>query len=198
MRIRPRHDCRQHVAPSDVRLPTCLGDDRDLGMRRDLRQPTDRGRRALPTALTVNAALLWLAILVQAAFAGSFLSGASDALAWHEANAAVIGFAALGQLMLATFAALAGRARWPVIASGVIFFAIGNQISLGYDRDLAVHVPLGVAVFGAQTATVLSLVFGRRSRPRSAARARPLRWRRRHAGSPSRRDQLGAPSGSVR
>lgn len=81
----------------------------------------------------------------------------------------MIGFGALGQLVLATLAAFIGHARWPIIASTVIFFAIGNQISLGYDRDLAVHVPLGVAVFGAQTATVLSLVW-RRRRPPGAAR----------------------------
>lgn len=81
---------------------------------------------------------------------------------------AVIGFGALGQLVLATLAALAGHARWPVVASTVIFLAIGNEISLGYDRDLAVHVPLGVAVFGAQTAMALSLL-GRRSRVGAAA-----------------------------
>ncbi|CAN5232312.1 hypothetical protein BH20ACT9_BH20ACT9_11920 [soil metagenome] len=138
-------------------------------MRRDVRQFAGRARRLLTVALIVNAGLLWLAILVQAAFAGSFLNGASDALAWHERNAAVTGFGALGQLVLATLAAFAGHARWPVIASTVIFLAIGNQISLGYDRDLAVHVPLGVAVFGAQTATALSLV-ARRSRMARAGR----------------------------
>ncbi len=138
-------------------------------MRREVRQPAERVRRVISVALVVNAALLWLAILVQAAFAGSSLNGASDALARHEANAAVIGFGALGQLVLATLAALAGHARWPVVASAVIFFAVGNQISLGYARDLAVHVPLGVAVFGGQTATVLSLA-RRRGAPRGAAR----------------------------
>ncbi len=126
-----------------------------------------RARCSLTIALIVNAALLWVAILMQAAFAGSFLSGGSDALGWHERNAAVIGFGALGQLVLATLGALAGHARWPVIASMVIFLAIGNQISLGYDRDLAVHVPLGVAVFGAQTATALSLAAERRGLARA-------------------------------
>jgi hypothetical protein len=138
-------------------------------MRRQLWQRTDRVRSVLSVALTVNAGLLWVAILVQAGFAGSFLNGTTAALTWHEANAAVIGFGSLGQLVLASLAALAGHARWPVVASGLIFFAVGNQISLGYDRDLAVHVPLGVAVFGAQTATVLSLL-ARRSRFRGVPR----------------------------
>lgn len=127
-------------------------------MRPKLRQVATRARRPLTIALVVNAILLWLAILVQAAFAGSALGGETDTLGWHEQNAAVIGFGALGQLVLATLAAFAGQVRWPAIASTVIFLAIGNQITLGYDRDLAVHVPLGVAVFGAQTATALSLV----------------------------------------
>ncbi len=126
-------------------------------MRRAVPQLPNRVRRVVSVALVVNAALLWLAILVQAAFAGTFLDGTSEALARHSANAALIGFGALSQLVLATLAALAGHVRWPVVASGVIFFAVGNQISLGYDRDLALHVPLGVAVFRAQTARVLSL-----------------------------------------
>ena len=134
-------------------------------MRRQLLHLTERARPVLSVALTVNAALLWLAILAQAGFAGSFLNGRTDALAWHEANAAVIGFGALGQLVLATFAALAGHARWPIVVSAVIFFAVGNQISLGYDRDLSVHVPLGVAVFGAQTATALLLIARRHAAP---------------------------------
>lgn len=127
-------------------------------MRRTLRQVTGPALWPLTVALVVNAVLLWLAILVQAALAGSFLGGEREALGWHERNAAVIGFGALGQLVLATLAALAGHARWPVIVSTVIFLAIGNQITLGYDRDLAVHVPLGVAVFGTQTAMAVSLV----------------------------------------
>lgn len=137
-------------------------------MSRHVRELTDRVRLALPVALGLNAALVWVAVLVQAALAGSFLDGTGDALAWHEANAAVIGFAALGQLVLATLAALAGHPRWPVLAGAVIFLAIGNQVSLGYDRDLAVHVPLGVAVFGGQSAMVLALVVGKRGHIRAA------------------------------
>lgn len=140
-------------------------------MRLEVRQLTDRLGRVVSVALVVNAALLWLAILVQAALAGSFLNGTSDALARHEANAAVIGFGALGQLVLATLAAIAGRARWPAVATAAMFLAVGHQISLGYERDLAVHVPLGVALFAAQTATVLLLVW-RRNPPPGAARHR--------------------------
>lgn len=141
-------------------------------MRYQTRQIAARAGGVLTVALAVNAAVLWVAILVQAAFAGVFLSGGGEALAWHERNAAVIGFGALGQLVLASLAALAGQVRWPVVASIVVFLAIGNQISLGYERDLAVHVPLGVAVFGAQTATALSLVT-RRRRPARAGRHAP-------------------------
>jgi hypothetical protein len=42
-----------------------------------MRQLTAPLRRVLTVALAVNAALLWLAILAQAAFAGSFLDGTS-------------------------------------------------------------------------------------------------------------------------
>ena len=114
--------------------------------------------RFLVVALTINASVLWAIILAQAAFAGSFLSGTGDALGWHERNAAVIGFGSLGQLVLATLAAMVGSPRWPVVVTTLIFLAVGNQISLGYDRDLDVHVPLGVGLFGAQTGTTLWLL----------------------------------------
>ena len=140
-------------------------------MRRELRHFAGRVRGVLAIALVVNGALLWVAILVQAGVRREFSQRRTDALAWHERNATVIGFGALGQLVLAPLAALAGRARWPVIASLVIFLAIGNQITLGYDGDLAVHVPLGVAVFGAQTATALSLVATRSGLARTGRHA---------------------------
>ncbi len=83
-------------------------------MRASLRQFVERAGGVLTVALVINAASLWVAILVQAAFAGSFLGGGSDALAWHERNAMVIGFAALGQLVLATLGVFTRHARWPV------------------------------------------------------------------------------------
>jgi len=92
-------------------------------------------------------------ILVQAALAGRYLSGGFDAISIHSANA---GFVMLLGLAQAIVAGLLWRPAhgpaWPLGASLLICFAEVMQIGAGFSRNLGLHVPLGVTLFGATAA----------------------------------------------
>ncbi|MFD5134511.1 hypothetical protein [Streptomyces olindensis] len=86
--------------------------------------------------------------LAQPVSAGSYLSGDFDILATHSsigllllAATAVWGAAALAHVV-------ANRgAGWPLILFlPVVFMAEGVQIGMGHQRNLAVHIPLGVLI----------------------------------------------------
>lgn len=88
--------------------------------------------------------------LLQAAFAGSFLSGDYGALNMHAVNAGMLGTVAI----LMTVAAVlvwrpGGGPAWPALACGILVVAETVQTVLGYGRALAVHVPLGVSIIAA-------------------------------------------------
>jgi len=95
--------------------------------------------------------------LGQAVLAGSFLSGHYDALSQHELNAMLTGTVATVQLVAAILLWRPGRGPgWPAIASLVLLVTETVQITVGYGRELAVHVPLGVMIIAA---TLLMLVW---------------------------------------
>jgi hypothetical protein len=105
--------------------------------------------RALRAVALAHAAL----VLAQAAFAGRYLGGDAASLRLHERNAELIVTLALVQLVLAVLVWRPGRGpAWPALASLALWLAEIAQISLGYGRVLAVHVPLGVAIFGLTVA----------------------------------------------
>jgi hypothetical protein len=107
----------------------------------------------LRATLLLHAALA----LAQPVSAGSYLSGNFDILATHGSNGillvaatAVWGVAALGRT-----AANRG-AGWPLLLLvPVVFMAEGMQIGMGHQRNLAVHIPLGV--FIVLTAVLLAV-----------------------------------------
>ena len=110
------------------------------------------------------AALFWLtavqALLVftQAALAGQFLNGNPAALDLHEQNAGIIPLLGIAQLVVALRVWRRRGVAWPAVAAGVLLVAVLLQITFGYARLLAFHVPLGVAIFG----TSLWLLIGTR------------------------------------
>jgi hypothetical protein len=105
--------------------------------------------RPLRVALLLHAAL----ILAQAAFAGQFLGGDAGWVRVHEANAGIIQLAAFVQLVLAILVWRPGRGPgWPALASLALLLAEELQTGFGYARLLALHVPLGVAIFGGTIA----------------------------------------------
>ena len=108
--------------------------------------------RGLRAVVPAHAAL----VLVQAAFAGRYLSGDAAGLRLHERNAELIVTLALVQLVLAVLVWRPGRGpAWPALASLALWLAEVAQISLGYGRVLSVHVPLGVAIFGLTVALAI-------------------------------------------
>jgi hypothetical protein len=97
--------------------------------------------------------VLWLlavSVLAQAVLAGLFLDGNDAWRDWHAANGMVLlPLLALVQVVLAILVWRSVRGRgWPAIASVGLLLAILLQIAMGQAGQLAVHVPLGVAIFG--------------------------------------------------
>jgi hypothetical protein len=103
-----------------------------------------RGVAALRWVVSVQAVLLFL----QAAFAGQFLSGNDGWRDWHAANGELLPLLSLAQLVIAVVVWRRRGPAWPAALSGVQLLAVGTQLGLGYAGQVAVHVPLGVAIFG--------------------------------------------------
>jgi DNA-binding CsgD family transcriptional regulator len=102
----------------------------------------------------------------QAALAGQFLNGNQGALNLHAANAEIIPLVTIAQLVVAIRVWRRRKVAWPTAAAALLLVAIVFQVGFGYGRQLALHIPLGVAIFG----TTLWLLIGTRRL-----------WRDRHA-----------------
>jgi hypothetical protein len=91
-------------------------------------------------------------------------SGHSGWLDWHERNAHLIFILTLTQLLVAVVVWRRSGPAWPIAASGLLVVVILLQTGLGYARQLAFHVPLGVALFGLTIWLLVGLAHGNRSR----------------------------------
>jgi hypothetical protein len=112
----------------------------------------DQRRLLFGIAVTVEAVLAF----VQPVLAGSLLAGHYDMLAAHRYGAfATIAVAAV-MTVLAVLVRRSGGPRWLAPLCVAIVLVEGGQISLGYQRILAVHVPLGVVL---ATGLVLLLIW---------------------------------------
>ncbi|MFI7700267.1 hypothetical protein [Nonomuraea sp. NPDC049480] len=88
-------------------------------------------------------------VLAQAALAGLFVTGDVDLLTWHRNNGGVTHSLLYLQLVAAILLWRPGRGpAWPALASLGIVVAETVQVMLGQDRVLALHFPLGMAIFG--------------------------------------------------
>src|SRR5690606_38726579 len=115
--------------------------------------------------------LLTVAVLLQPVLAGGYLSGRFNFLGWHATNASVVVTLALAQIVVALCFWLLGRGKlWPVPLSVGMFMAAGLQTGMGYERNLAVHIPLGVAL--VLLAVSMSVLVFRRSASAARPRAR--------------------------
>jgi len=100
-------------------------------------------------ALRVLATAHLAGVLAQAALAGLFVTGDVDLLAWHRNNAGVTHGLLYLQLVAAILVWRPGRGPlWPVPASLAIVAAETVQVMVGQDRVIALHFPLGMAIFG--------------------------------------------------
>jgi len=97
--------------------------------------------------LRITSSLAALLLFNQAVFAGQFLAGTFPALQNHRDNATYAGIAVM---VAAAAAALirwpGGGPIWPLPAFLALFGLIALQITLGFRRVLAVHIPLGVTI----------------------------------------------------
>jgi hypothetical protein len=112
---------------------------------------TPAGPRRTLTVLRVLAVLHSVFILVQPMLAGMYLDGDVDALDLHELNASVVSGLGVVQLGAAIMYVWKGRGRaWPLWASLGLVLAEQVQAGLGYENEVAIHVPLGVSVVAMQ------------------------------------------------
>ena len=104
---------------------------------------------ALRLIVTVHCGL----ILLQAVLAGQYLSGGFDAIAVHRANAGFVLLVGWAQAVAALLLWRPGRGpAWPLGASALVCVAELMQMAAGTSRELGLHVPLGVTLFGAMAA----------------------------------------------
>jgi cytochrome bd-type quinol oxidase subunit 2 len=114
-------------------------------------------RSGIARALQVVLRLLAALVFAQAVFAGLFLDGDDAWRDWHATNGMLlIPLLALVEVVLAVLVWRSGRGPgWLALASVGLLLAIGAQVALGYTDQVAVHVPLGVAILGL-TGTLLA------------------------------------------
>jgi hypothetical protein len=97
--------------------------------------------------------LLTLMVLLQAVYAGQFLGGDAAMRTVHGASGEAIVLLAMAQLVAALVVWRPGRGPgWPAVASALLLVALVVQLGLGWSGLVAVHVPLGVAIFGLAVA----------------------------------------------
>jgi hypothetical protein len=104
-----------------------------------------------PRGLGALRVMLWLMlaqVFAQAAFAGQILSGNATGRTLHEVNAHLIHLVALIQLVLAIIVWRSTGRGLIALAGLALFMAVELQLGFGYARHLALHVPLGLAIFG--------------------------------------------------
>jgi len=95
-------------------------------------------------------------VLLQAALAGGHLQGAPLLGAHEMVGTEVLTVVTLGQLVLAVLVWRPGRGpAWPILASLALFGLVVTQIAMGFADLLAVHVPLGLTIFGVSLVLLL-------------------------------------------
>ncbi len=114
-----------------------------------------------------------VAVAAQPVLAGSYLSGQYDALAGHELNAFVVQGLCVFSLFAAVAYWLIGRGRgWPALMLLLVEVVEQVQAGFGYERLLAWHIPLGVAI------VLVAIWLAAWSFTARARRTRPPRRRR--------------------
>lgn len=95
-------------------------------------------------------------VLLQAVFAGGFLSGRDGFRDAHGVNAGLLWLVSTALVVIAVAAWRRGRSPGLVAAAtAALWVALEAQIAAGESGLLWVHVPLGVAIFGSTVAIVL-------------------------------------------
>lgn len=83
---------------------------------------------------------------LQPVLAGSFMSGNYDALTVHASNGGILITVTFLALVVTVIHAIAGSRLWPVGVHLLLLIAVIMQVAVGHSRNLALHIPLGVAL----------------------------------------------------
>ncbi len=112
--------------------------------------PAHRQRSAFGALLMtyrVMATLHGLCALAQPVWIGQYLNGRYTRLELHSLTGTALLLSAMLLGAVTVAYVVAGGRAWALLA--VLFFLTeGLQTGMGYSRDLAIHVPLGVAIAG--------------------------------------------------
>lgn len=96
------------------------------------------------------------AMLLQSVFAGRLLGGDARSLLLHERTAKFMVLLAVAQLMLAIYLGIRSSfPLWIPIASAGLLLAEVIEFAAGDLHMLALHVPLGVTIFGGMLRQLL-------------------------------------------
>ncbi|WP_343979891.1 hypothetical protein [Kribbella koreensis] len=90
-----------------------------------------------------------VAVCLQPVLAGVYLNGSGTALRLHEPIGLGLAFVSLGQLVVATIYWRSGGRAAAVLVTLPVLAAESFQIAMGYNRQLALHIPLGIAIVAA-------------------------------------------------
>jgi hypothetical protein len=106
-------------------------------------------RPGIAVAMHLMLRLLAVLVFAQAVFAGLFLDGNTTWRQWHAINGMLlIPLLALGTVVLAVVLWRSGGPGWIALAGLALLLAIIVQNAMGQSGEVAVHVPLGVAILG--------------------------------------------------
>jgi hypothetical protein len=106
--------------------------------------------------LRVVLTLSVLTMLIQAVFAGRLISGDGYARNLHEATAKILVLLACGQVLIAIVLRVKARCPlWVPLASGALLAAEVVEFAAGHLHNVALHVPLGLAIFGGAVRQLL-------------------------------------------
>lgn len=102
--------------------------------------------------LRVAAGLHALGVCLQPVLAGVYLDGSPDGMRMHGPTGLALVGLGFAQLLVATFWWRTGG-RWIApVASLLIVAGEVVQVAMGYSRQLAIHIPLGVALVASAVA----------------------------------------------
>ena len=103
-------------------------------------------------ALRLVAAIHATAICLQPVLAGIYLNGSGAALRMHEPIGLGLTIAGLVQLLIAIIYWRAGGRLVAPTVTLLITLGEGLQVAMGYSRQLALHIPLGIALVAGAVA----------------------------------------------
>ncbi|TDC32610.1 hypothetical protein [Kribbella albertanoniae] len=89
-----------------------------------------------------------VAMCVQPIVIGIYLNGATTGLKVHEPVGLAVSFIGIAQLLVALVHWRLGGRGVAALVSALILFGESVQIGMGYSKQLAIHIPLGVALIG--------------------------------------------------